>query len=284
MDTAIMDALKQLIQEDKIDELASYFADHSNLPGKMANLSLASSAQAIFRNSVPQLGFEKLFDLSKSFARHDHEFVRLIAGRVFGAIGQDHYRESLSELKLLADDNSWRVREGAAEGIGELLCRHFDQVLRELQSWVSSGIPNLQRAVVVGMVSMVSYDQEMMVERTLDMLDTIESVLDISDQYVQKGVSFALNILGWKNPRVVLERMNMWIEGGQFRIRPTGLVNMVNSLNSRFGQQNAGSALILLDRIERKVSGAPGITGVFDPKRTRQLESLIQKVKVKLKR
>jgi len=241
--------IKQMILDGKSRELAGYLVKNSHLPGKMANLRLAKEVQEMMEDLVAIVGFKSLFSTAKDMEIHEHEYVRLVAGHAFGAIGERHQKEVMPHLRRLAEDESWRVREGAAEGIGRLLCHHFPWVCKELKEWIKSGTPNLRRAAAVGSISMMSYNEAMMKEKTPEILDLLKRNMFVEHEYVSKGMSFALNILGWKNPGVVFARLDKWLAEKKFAQSETALRTMIRSLDSRFGMKNPKEATVILEKI-----------------------------------
>jgi len=265
-----------LIKKFDAPALSTFLAQNSHLPGKMANLKLAGNVQNLFYEISQAESFRNLFQLLAKLAKDDHEYVRMVAARAYGAIGKDHWKEVVPPIQALAGDDSWRVREGAAEGIGQLLCFHFDPVYQELKEWVHSGKPNLQRAAEVGMISMMSYDEPLMINKTDDILHQIESLLTVSEEYVFKNCSFAINIAGWKNPSVTLAKMGHWLKDKKIASSPTALKIFINSLDSRFGKQNAKPALFLLKEMKGKAET------LSDAKDKNKVLSMIDRLSEKL--
>jgi HEAT repeat protein len=272
----MMTNLEELVQDGNAAELGAYLAQHSNLPGKMANLKLAAQVQDLFLAAAGQVEYQRLFHSACVLEKHEHEYVRMVAARTFGALGKDDFGPCLHHLKELSDDESWRVREGAAEGIGQLLCFHFALVYPELRSWAALKRVNLQRAAAVGLVSMMTYDEDLMKAKTAKILDLLELLLDTEEEYVSKNVSFALNICGWKNPDVVLPRMAGWLDEKKFYSSPAALRILANSLDTRFGKLNAEEASALLKKISTRSSA------LSDARKVKKLSALAEKVATRI--
>lgn len=269
--------VKEFVLKNQAKQFANYLVANSHLPGRMANLRLVQEVAETFAQLKSQSDFKTLYTFILQFKDHKHEYVRLIVGNVLGAIGDKYYSKVFPLLKILADDTSWRVREGAADGIGRLLCDDFEVTYQEICAWVRSGKPNLQRAAAVGMISMVSYDVELLKNKTNKILNLLEKLLTVDHEYVRKNMSFALNITGWKNPSVVIPKISQWLRVKKINSSPVALRIFIDCLHTRFGKQNAVEAKKILGIVNEHVAK------VKDIKERERLKRLSEKTNKYLK-
>lgn len=241
----VIDKVKRFISNNDLQGLAKYLQKNSGLPGRRANTKLAGQVANVFGDLVGDFGFEKIYKFIVSLEKNEDEYVRLVTAQIFGAIGINDYAKVLPHLKRLADDSSWRVREGVAEGIARLLCVHFDGLQIEFYKWIKTGKPNLLRAIAVGALSMVSYDKKELIKQTTKIFKMLKLMLNVDNDYVHKGVGFAINIIGNKNPKVVCKIIKGWLSETKLNSSPLalakieeGLFNSKRKSLTRFGKKH----------------------------------------------
>jgi len=109
-----------------------YLEQHSNLPGRRANLELARAfgdvvADAASANPDPMWSLcSGLIDISVSEAGVDQpaSFLPFCGAGAIGAVGavcSDYTERSLVRLRSLARDPRWRIREAVSSGLSRLL-------------------------------------------------------------------------------------------------------------------------------------------------------------------
>lgn len=112
-----------------------FLTAHSGLPGPRANLALVS---AIARTAEPAV----IAELEKT----DDEFAMMCVAASRGARSDD--ADVLRRLRGHAEDQRWRVREGAVIGLQLLGDRDIAALLSIVKSWAEETDPLLQRAAV----------------------------------------------------------------------------------------------------------------------------------------
>lgn len=188
---------------------------------------------------------ENCFDFAVKLAQNKSWCARFTASITVGEMTKDHYKAVMPILKELADDESWEVREGAADGVNIVLGHHFELALRELKSWVVSGNENLTRAVVVGVMPRPKVDFSSHLDEILDLL---EKVLPDRREYVRKNLGpFCLNLMASKYPNVVLPRLREWTRSKGEQV----LWNVAMSFSAKFGRRYPDEALEILEIIGR---------------------------------
>jgi hypothetical protein len=142
--------------------LIEYLVAHSNLPGPRGNLELA---WAFARETARHVGAgqEKLWTLCLNLAgiapahaptNSPMEFLPFCGTVGLGAIAAaapQRFNLALRELRRLADDPRWRVREAVAMALQELLPRQPQPTLARLKTWIAGEQWLAMRAVAAGM-------------------------------------------------------------------------------------------------------------------------------------
>ena len=143
------------------DDLRSYLASRSRLPGPRANLELAEAfADAV---SDADRDWKLMWSLCTRWtsmppdqAPTDDplEFAVFCGIRGIGALGSGapgKAREALAHLRRLARDPRWRAREAVAMAIQDIAEREPVVALRALRDWVAPGAWLEMRAVAAGL-------------------------------------------------------------------------------------------------------------------------------------
>ncbi len=142
--------------------LVNYLEAESHLPGPRGNLELAA---AFVRRAAGQTGAARVrawtfcADLSRISAReapvnHPREFLAFCGAYGLGAVGAATpalTRRALQRLRVLARDERWRVREGVAMGLQELLRHQPAPALADLDTWIAGDDWRAMRAVAAGL-------------------------------------------------------------------------------------------------------------------------------------
>lgn len=118
------------------NDLLAYLTAHSGLPGPRANLGLADTAAQVV--SPAQM---------REFAASDDEFLALC-----GAIGLGELLargdDTVAQLREMARDARWRVREGVARGLQRLGDAAPGRLRDLATTWAHDADPLVQRAAI----------------------------------------------------------------------------------------------------------------------------------------
>jgi len=245
---------KKLLNQSRTEEFVRHLIRSSGIPGPRANLTLSKEVADTFAElcAEDRPGFEALLNFARPLATHKHEYVRMVIANSLGAIALQHHEEVLPLLRELANDPSWRVREGAAEGIGRLLSADFEHIFPLLADWINSGEPNLQRAVAVGALSIVSYDKDVLNEHAQEILYALKLLMSVNDLYVKKGMQFTINVIGSKLPDLVTNTLCQWLLDEPAMRHSSATQWIINeSLSKSFGKKNPQQAT----RLRRALHG-----------------------------
>ncbi|MBK8048947.1 MAG: hypothetical protein IPK16_18605 [Anaerolineales bacterium] len=130
-----------------LDDWDAYVLENSNLPGPRSNLELL--------HVVADLGDERRFRHFLTFTpdlaptNTPGEFLACCGVVGLGRLAAEGRNELFPELRALAADPRWRVREGVAMGLHRVGMVDMKRLLTELAGWVNDSWL-VQRAVVAG--------------------------------------------------------------------------------------------------------------------------------------
>ncbi|KRT76155.1 MAG: hypothetical protein XU14_C0062G0006 [Armatimonadetes bacterium CSP1-3] len=141
--------------------LVEYLVTHSNLPGPRGNLELAQAfaEEAAVRTGPDQ---DKVWTLCLNLAgispahaptNSPMEFLPFCGAVGLGAVAAaspQRVDRALTELRRLADDSRWRMREAVAMALQELLRHHPQKTLARLKTWIADEHWLAMRAVAAG--------------------------------------------------------------------------------------------------------------------------------------
>ncbi len=138
-----------------LDELRA----RSGLPGPRANLELAHEvAESATPDEVARL------------VGTDEEYLVLCGAIGLGRLVAEGDRSRIAELRRLANDERWRVREGVAMGLQRWGDADFEALADEALRW-AGGTPLEQRAAAAGLCEPRLLTTSARVARTLELLE-----------------------------------------------------------------------------------------------------------------
>jgi hypothetical protein len=180
------------------DNWEQYLLDHSNLPGPRGNLELLQA--------VLELGDEPFFqsclkyDESMAPTNTPGEFVATCGTAGLGKLVAEGKVEYFKQLKNLAADNRWRVREGVAFALQYLGKQNMSLLLSEMKKWIQDNT-YIQRAVVAGLCEPALLKDPIIAEQVLDILYQIFMNIikmtnrkDESFRVLKKGLAYGLSV------------------------------------------------------------------------------------------
>jgi len=146
--------------------LKKYLITNSNLPGPRGNLELAKAFADLVEDFSKNQS-EHLWQLNSEFSRIPADeastndpavLVAFCGANGIGAIGatvSQYFEQTLSILKMLANDSRWRMRESVCFGLQRMLAQNSVETLKELESWIIDGTLLQLRAVAVAIAEPV---------------------------------------------------------------------------------------------------------------------------------
>lgn len=151
------------VADGKPERLVDYMLSNSNLPGRRANLELAEAfGDVIERHVDVRGGNARLWQLCSGLTKISvdeapvntpEEFLPFCGAIGIGAIGSiapEFYDEAVMELRTLAHDPRWRMREAVCFGVQRLLAKRSTDTLGKLEEWAIGGSLLEMRAAAAG--------------------------------------------------------------------------------------------------------------------------------------
>lgn len=208
-----------LLENNDFDNLERYILTHSNLPGKMANLTLISLIADIMdaNPSIAESWFPTLrtwFD-AKADGNNAETILLLTALESFGAIyhhsTKEQHFEITAQLKNSLNNERWRVREIVTESYKRIGLSSYEELITQFEVILSEKITPLEMR---GLLATVAHPELLHSEQQLIFSQKIMTLafnfymdLDLTkftkeDKLVlKKGLSFAPSVIVSKNPK-----------------------------------------------------------------------------------
>lgn len=142
--------LDAFLTDGGTDSLLRYIRDHSNLPGRRANLELAAGFAELMAERVHQEG-KHLWELCTHMVELSPErapvntpgefipFCGIVGIGKIGAALPDYLNKSYTALRQHAKDPRWRMREAVRTGLQAVMRSQPEETLEVLRNWVQGG-------------------------------------------------------------------------------------------------------------------------------------------------
>jgi hypothetical protein len=163
--------LKEYVETKDEKPLIDYFIKYSNLPGRRGNLEMATAFDTIIREEYTE-NLDGLWSLSIELTQisaeeaptnTSREMIPFCGTRALGAIGatsETYFDQALDNLKTLANDTRWRMREAVAAAIGQILMKKGLEGLQTLESWIEKDNWLEMRAIAAGLADACAGNKE----------------------------------------------------------------------------------------------------------------------------
>lgn len=214
--------LSRYVIEGNDKGILQYLKENSNLPGRRANLELAEAfSNLIFKQEGENLEkikllIENLLSYSNQIAptNDKKEFYAFCGTWSLGSFGinEDYSDFSYSNLRLMANDKRWRIREAVAKAIKVLAQYDRDRLVLKLKNWFKEETNWLiMRAIVAGMaeslvVPSIKIDKHF-VNECLDFHKLIIQLMQTSNERgseefktLKKGLGYTLSVVVQASP------------------------------------------------------------------------------------
>jgi HEAT repeats len=143
-----------------------YLARHSGLPGPRANLELAAAV-------AEEAPGDRLY----AYARSSEEYTALCGAVGLGRLAAGGDPGAVRELRRLAPDPRWRVREGVAMGLQRLGDADPAALRRIAGAWAKDQHPLVRRAAVAGLCEPRLLGDARTARRAVELLDAVTAGL-----------------------------------------------------------------------------------------------------------
>jgi len=163
-----------------LDDWDTYLLQESGLPGPRANLELMQA--------VAEVGDESRFLRWLSYTPNvapvntQQEFLACCGTTGLGKLVKDGKTEYLEQLRLLASDPRWRVREAVAMALQIYGEDYMEELITEMENW-ARGNDYEKRAAAAALCEPKLLSQKEQVSKVLQILEIItRSIMDIADR------------------------------------------------------------------------------------------------------
>lgn len=208
----------ELIERGINKNLIEYLLKNSNLPGRRANLELAEAFSDLINQLKNENGdklnlfLTKLLNYSVDMAPTNTpwEFIPFCGTWALGAMGtsKKYYNTVLLNLKNMASDSRWRIREAVAKALKILINYDYKMVLDDLKSWIKREDDwLLMRAVAAGLAE-ADINNEIFTNQALEYhIKIFNNILNCDDRTsenfksLKKGLGFTLSVIVHKKPK-----------------------------------------------------------------------------------
>jgi hypothetical protein len=211
--------LDQTLETDEATPINDYIAAHSNLPGPRGNLELAQAWGEVVEANVGQAA-DKLWNLCVEMSSisvdeapvNDPKELIPFCGTVgIGAIGAmlpGFFDQTLTRLKVLANDSRWRMREAVPMGLTRLIISRSRDTLQVLETWTIDGSLLELRAVAAGVAEPALLKSEENTSTALELHKNIfKRVLEVEARktenfrVLKKALGYTLSVVVKANPQ-----------------------------------------------------------------------------------
>jgi hypothetical protein len=144
----------------------AYLAERSGLPGPRGNLELAAAVAE-----------EAPAALLRRYARSPDEYLALCGAFGLGRLLAEGDETAERELRELAQDPRWRVREGVAMGLQRLGDENPGHLERVALAWAGNDALAVRRAAVAGLCEPRLLARPSTAGTALDVLDEVTAAL-----------------------------------------------------------------------------------------------------------
>ncbi|MFX0004865.1 MAG: hypothetical protein ACFE9J_15465 [Candidatus Hermodarchaeota archaeon] len=204
------------------EQIFEYIINHSNLPGRRANLEMAFAFGNVIIE-LPKRFDDFLWSLLNNLIRISDQDAPTNNPKEFltfcGTIGLGSFifrndnlqDEILAKLKILASDSRWRVREAVAMALWQMIKSNPDKILEELKVWI-----NIQnwleiRALAAGLAEPDLLRDKNFAEKALDIYKQIFKTISKADhierisesfKIMKRGFGYSLSVIVKEIPEI----------------------------------------------------------------------------------
>jgi len=207
-------------REDYREELGrlrrwdDFLLKNSGLPGPRGNLELAQAVADIA--DEPRIRKWLTWTADKAPTNSPEEFLSFCGAVGLGRLLVEGRRDVLKDLRRLATDSRWRMREGVAMALQRWGEHDFDAMVKGILPWARGG-PYERRAVVAGLCEPALLKGPREAERVLQILDGITASLPRPDarktdgfQALRKGLAYGWSVAVCAGPEAGKPLMEKW--------------------------------------------------------------------------
>ncbi|UCE13997.1 MAG: HEAT repeat domain-containing protein [Candidatus Heimdallarchaeota archaeon] len=193
--------------------IIDYFTNNSNLPGRRANIEMATAfSEVVEESSVDDIDTlwnfcEELIKITPIDAptNDPNEILPFCGTKALGSIGvvtENYYPKIIAYLKDLSNDPRWRMREAVGMAIQKLLINNSQKLLDELEEWIVNDNWLEMRAVAAGIAHPRVLEKNNLGFFALQLhKDIFEAILNSTERksdnfkILRKGLCYTLSVV-----------------------------------------------------------------------------------------
>jgi 3-methyladenine DNA glycosylase AlkC len=108
-----------------------------------------------------------------------------------------------SEIKKMAQDEDWRVREVAATVLVGICKKQLEKVLKEMEKWASNRDENIRRTSIESLRGVARVNPK-------SVLSMLEELKEDASTYVKKSVANIMRDASKGDPKIILKLAFRW--------------------------------------------------------------------------
>jgi hypothetical protein len=215
----ILPLFKIALNENDDRKLINYLSLHSELPGRRANLELGEAFIEVvsdFKSSHSECLYKVIlhmleYTIENAPVNDPKEFIAFCGTWALCSLGVlDSFKNlALTNLKKLATDPRWRIREAVAKAIQILIENNDVLVLDDLQNWLrAKNHWLLMRAVAAGVAEPRILIEEKFVSKALEFHKIIINHITINNERnseefktLRKALGYTLSVVICATPK-----------------------------------------------------------------------------------
>jgi len=187
-------------------ELFAKYATHNS--GKMRR----TAGEEVGKSG--QESYSKIHNFLHSLLGNDIVNIRWTIAIAYGELGRINFQPIIADLKVLANDADWTVRESVSGALATIHEYH-PEMLVSLENWTTDTKENVRRAVAESLGRGVGKKNPELAFPILKKLSGDESV------YVRKAVADSCRNMSRRYSDMVIENLSEWNESADVNTRWT---------------------------------------------------------------
>lgn len=200
----------------KLDSWDDYLLQESGLPGPRGNLELARAA--VLEGS--RADFNRWLTYTPDIAPTNNpgEFLAFCGTFGMGKLVCEGAIEYFADLRKMANDPRWRLREAVAMGLQMIGQKDIQMLLAELERWLDGSLLE-QRAVAAGLCEPCLLTGAEVTGRVLDYLDHITTnlaaTIDRSGEdfrVLRQGLGYCWSVAAAALPESGISYLEKWLK------------------------------------------------------------------------
>jgi HEAT repeat protein len=183
-----------------------------------AGTAPAAEKRAAVKETLARVQAKALPEIALWFASHERDSAKELGALMLAKSYAQHPGEAITELRRLAADANWEVREWAGSATGDVFGDHFDELYPVMEDWLRDPSQFVRRAVAIALMGASDRKHPERAEPLLALADML--VRDPAEEVKRNTGPFAVgNALLGKYPIETLEHVRMWARADEQIVR-----------------------------------------------------------------